>query len=196
MIDAKHGGFTSYPLEFVALGLLMNQPKHGYALYRDFRRAFDQIWQAEQAKFYSVLAALEEKGYLRITTELQEKRPPRKVYHITDTGRIAFLTWVRQPVTSMRAMRVEFIAKLRFYSLLRMGGARQFIDEQIATLRAMLKEWEQPTSGRGRQRADLIHGWVNDFRMRQATFMIEWLAACKEDVWELSKVEEQQPVSK
>ena len=32
-IDVKQGGFTTYPLEYVALGLLMSEPKHGYALY-------------------------------------------------------------------------------------------------------------------------------------------------------------------
>ena len=185
MIARKQGGFTIYPLEFVALGLLMNGPKHGYALYQDFTQAFDLIWHAEQAKFYGVLAALEEKGYLRITTELQEKRPARKVYHITEPGRSAFLGWVRQPVTSMRAVRVEFMAKLRFHSLLELTGVEQLIDNQMAALQAMLKEWEHTEQ----QERDPIRAWVEDFRRRQAIFMIEWLAVCKEDAKNLFTVE-------
>ena len=181
MTEMKRGGFATYSLEYVALGLLMCGPKHGYGLYQDFSRAFDLIWNAEQAKFYVVLAALEDKGYVQVTTELQEKRPARKVYHITDTGRSAFLNWLRQPVTSMRAVRVEFIAKLRFYSLLRLEGADDLIDGQIMALQAMLGEWQQSPHGQGRDRPDLIRTWVDDFRKRQAKFMIEWLTACKED---------------
>lgn len=177
MIVGKHGGFTAYPLEFVALGLLMNGPKHGYALYRDFTLAFDLIWHAEQAKFYGILAALEEKGHLRITTELQEKRPARKVYHITASGHDAFLEWVGQPVTSMRAVRVEFMAKLRFHSLLDLGDIEKFIDHQMFALQAMLMEWEQTDQ----PESDPIRIWVKDFRRRQALFMIEWLAVCKQD---------------
>jgi DNA-binding PadR family transcriptional regulator len=190
MAVAKHGGFTTYPLEFVALGLLMNHPKHGYALYQDFTQAFDQIWHAEQAKFYGVLAALEEKGYLRTTTELQENRPARKVHHITDSGRTAFISWVRQPVTSMRAVRVEFIAKLRFYSLLRLPGADEFIDNQIATLQAMLKEWKDCPNDLQQQETDLVRAWIGDFRKRQAVFMIEWLTVCKIEVDKLFPVED------
>lgn len=190
MVLAKHGGFTTYPLEFVALGLLMNHPKHGYVLYQDFTQAFDLIWHAEQAKFYGVLAALEEKEYLRTTTELQVKRPARKVYHITDSGKGAFLTWVRQPVTSMRAVRVEFIAKLRFYSLLKLHGADEFIDNQIATMRTMLKEWELRPDDLKQQETDLVRAWVIDFRRRQAVFMIEWLAVCQKDVDKLLTVED------
>src|SRR5512147_3144598 len=104
--QGKHGGFASYSLEYVALGLLMAGPKHGYGLYQDFSRAFDEIWNAEQARFYAVLTALEEKEYLQATTEAQDKRPARKVYNLTDMGRIVFLDWLQRPVTSMRAIRV------------------------------------------------------------------------------------------
>ncbi len=179
MIDTKRGGFAAYSLDFVALGLLMSGPKHGYGLYQDFSRTFDLIWRAEQAKFYVVLASLEEKGFLEVTTEPQEKRPARKVYHITDTGRRAFLSWLRQPVTSMRAVRVEFIAKLRFYNLLKLAGAAQLIDAQIAALQAMRQEWERASETRQRDNPDPFHALVDDFRKRQAAFMIEWLVACK-----------------
>jgi hypothetical protein len=81
----------------------------------------------------------------------------------------------------MRAVRVEFIAKLRFYGLLELDGAAQLIDYQIAALQAMLNEWEQFALGQKQQGDDLIRAWVDDFRKRQAMFMIEWLVACKED---------------
>ena len=180
MTEVKRGGFASYSLEYVALGLLMAGPKHGYGLYQDFTHAFDLIWNAEQAKFYVVLAASEEKGYLEVTTEPQEKRPARKVYHITEAGRKAFLHWLRQPVTSMRAVRVEFIAKLRFYNILKLDGAVQLIDAQIAALQSMLGEWERSPNGQQPDKCDPFHRLVDDFRRRQARFIIEWLAACKE----------------
>lgn len=171
----SHSGFVEYPLETIVLGLLVAGPKHGYGLYRDFTRAFARIWKAGQAKFYVALSAAEEKGYLQATPEPQEHRPPRKVLHLTETGREVFFEWLHQPVLSMQAMRVEFIAKLRFFDLLGLPGAGELMDEQIDVLKEMLSEWEHPPAG-----GSPFNALVDDFRARQARFMIEWLDAARQ----------------
>lgn len=167
----KRSGFGAYPLEYVALGLLMNESKHGYALYQDFETHFDLIWKAGQAKFYNALARLEEKQYLSFEMDPQENRPARKVYHITPTGKEAFLNWLHQPVLSIQAIRVEWIAKLRFFDLLKADNARQFIDAQIDALQAMLSEWQSAD----RESSDMIYQLVDDYRYRQVVFIIDWL---------------------
>lgn len=189
MADTTHSGFVKYPLHLVALGLLMPGPKHGYGLYQDFVAGFGSsdsygaIWKAGQTKFYVTLTALEKEGFLESTMEPQDNRPPRKVYHLTDTGRSRFLDWLHRPVRSMRAIRVEFIAKLRFFDLLDLPGAGDLLDTQIEVFHAMLDEWEN---------LDLVDPddpffeIVVDFRKRQVAFLIEWLAACKDRVNEVS----------
>jgi DNA-binding PadR family transcriptional regulator len=182
MVETTHSGFVKYPLHFVALGLLMPGPKHGYRLYQDFVAGFGAgasygtIWKAGQTKFYVTLTTLEKEGFLESSMEPQENRPPRKVYHLTDAGRSRFLDWLSKPVRSMRSIRVEFIAKLRFFELLDLPGMDDLLDTQIEMFHALLDEWENlaPVDD-----ADPFYEIVFDFRKRQAAFLLEWLAACK-----------------
>ena len=176
MVDSPYSGFGRYPLKYAALGLLVPGPKHGYGLYQDFIEWFGSIWKAGQTKFYLTLASLQDEGYLNVTTEPQENRPARKVYHLTDIGYETFLEWLHQPVDSMRSVRVEFIAKLRFFDRLKLPGAVALIDAQIAVLRDMLGEWERASGARA---ADPFKALVDGFRTRQARFMIEWLEAAR-----------------
>lgn len=178
MSKDTQGGFSSYSLDHVALGLLMPGPRHGYDLYREFTEQFHLIWKAGQARFYGMLNQLQADGLLDVTIEPQEGRPPRKVYHLTGAGRSAFLDWLHEPVQSMRGVRVELIAKLRFFNLLRLPGAEQLIDRQIGIFQAMLDEWERDES----RSSDPFFDVVREFRIRQAHFLIDWLADCRERI--------------
>jgi PadR family transcriptional regulator AphA len=179
----KHSGYGFYPLECVALGLLMNGPRHAYKLYQDFAGEFNLIWSAGQAKFYVALADLEKKGYVNSTAQPQEGRPNRKVYHLTGSGRALFLDWLHQPVPSMRAIRVELIAKLRLFDLLNLPGADQLVDRQIDILNAMLAEWGERAGD-----STPFPGLIHDFRTRQAHFVIDWLHNWKERLSQTASV--------
>jgi DNA-binding PadR family transcriptional regulator len=183
MAETKHSGFARYPLDNVALGLLVPGSKHGYGLYQDFEESFGSIWKAGQTKFYVALSDLEARGLLQATTEPQEGRPARKVYHLEEEGREVFLAWLHQPVESMRAIRVEFMAKLRFFDLLDVAGARRLIDSQIEVLQGMLDEWEAQTSDESQDDEPFYADVVQEFRRQQAIFMIEWLMHCRSRRW-------------
>lgn len=174
MAGLRQDGFGSYSLENAALGLLMDGPKHGYSLYQEFNKEFKRIWKAGQANFYAALTGLEKKGYLVSIAEPQEGRPARKVYQITGAGRDTFLHWLHTPVPSLRAFRVQLIARLRFFDMLRLPGAAELIDRQLALLQQMLGEWQQPAGDEVAQ--DIFPEMVDDFRRRQAEFMLAWLA--------------------
>src|SRR5574340_489165 len=174
----KGTGFGSFSLEYAALGLLMLGPRHGYGLYQEFSKVFDKIWNAGQTNFYLSLSSLEDHHLVEAETEAPERGPARKVYHLNDAGRAAFVMWLHQPVQSLRAARVEMIAKLRFYDLLKLPGANSFIDLQIAAFTAMLDEWEHSNS-QGASDGDPFQQLVTDFRVRQARFIVEWLRTAK-----------------
>ena len=103
---------------------------------------------------------------------------------LIEAGQEAFLKWLRQPVSSLRAFRVELIAKLRFFNLLAMPGAAELIDQQFACLQHMLDEWQQPPAGENSP--DLFPDLVDDFRRRQAAFLVEWLAAWRDQFQDTS----------
>jgi len=164
-------GFGSYPLRCLVLGLLMKRPSHGYLLDQTLDEVFHMVWKAGQTKLYLTLSDLENEGLLRIVTEPQDNRPDRKVYHLTDEGRAVFETWVAEPVTSMRAARVELLAKLRFYNWLDLPGAAAFISDQVSVFRSMTAEWQ---ADQGAEQDPFLRQ-VYEFRIRQARFLVDWL---------------------
>ena len=99
----------------VLLGLLMSRPRHGYELYQTFEAELGRVWQIGMSQLYAHLHQLEETGQVAAHTEPQEGRPPRKVYHLTESGRAAFEEWLRRPAPYVRHLRVEFLARLYFY---------------------------------------------------------------------------------
>jgi len=176
--NTKGSGFCSYPLRYLALGLLMREPGYGYQLDQTLDEDFRMIWKAGQTKLYVTLSQLEEEGLLRSEMEPQENRPDRKVFHITDSGREEFMEWVKAPVRSMRAVRVELIAKLRFFYLIGLTGVETLIQKQVETFRDMIREWE----GEKEQEQDPFLRQVYAFRIQQATFIIDWLQDYEENL--------------
>ncbi len=142
LTSESHLGFATFSLPDLALGLLMGGAKHGYQLYQDYERLFRPIWTVGRSKFYAALATLCEEGYLDAQVELQMDRPPRKIYSLTGTGEARFLDWVYRPVLSVRAIRVEFLAKLRFLTLLSLPNPERLCDAQITVCQQALAAWE------------------------------------------------------
>ena len=171
MSRGKKSGFGTYPLRYLALGLLMHGPDHGYQLDQTLGDVFGMIWKAGQTKLYVTLSALEEEGMLRIEKERQENRPDRKVYYLTEMGRQEFLEWVGKPVRSLRSARVELLAKLRFYDWLGLPKVEELIRSQQSIYQIMLDEWQ---ADKGNE-TDPFLEQVFDFRIEQARFLINWL---------------------
>jgi len=167
--------FASFQLENLILGLLIPGPQHGYHLYRAYQTAFDQIWIVGRSQFYAALADLEQAGKLKARVEPQTDRPPRRVFEVTEAGRAQFEAWLREPVTPMRAIRVELLAKLRFYDILGWNGAAELIDAQIETCQAARREWEAEENALANAGHDPFLQVVYEFRRQQADFIIRWL---------------------
>ncbi len=176
--------FATFSLEQLALGLVMAEPMHGYQLYEQYRAHFGAIWTVGRSKFYAALASLHEEGLLSVTTEYPDDRPPRKVYATTPAGRHHFEEWLYRPVTPMRAVRVEFVAKLRFFDLLAMPGLEQLLTEQLAVCHATRATWSQRLADVSVADEDPFMEIVYEFRLRQAQFIIDWLEACRERLLE------------
>jgi molybdate-binding protein/DNA-binding PadR family transcriptional regulator len=81
------------------LGLLLDQPLHGYAMRRAIETDYTPFWKIDWARLYRSLARLERQGYVRTTEQVSRDGPRRKVYHLTRPGRQAFLGWMNEPAS-------------------------------------------------------------------------------------------------
>ena len=167
---------TSVSPQPVLLGLLMNEPKHGYELHQEFSRNLGRVWQIGLSQLYAQLKLLEEAGFVTAQTEPQSNRPPRKVYHLSSKGQEVFLYWVHQPTPYLRHIRVEFLARLYFFQQLSLPGLDQLVAEQKTVCHAQVKRFEQLAD----ETDDKFRRLVLEFRRGQLESVIQWLDHCLE----------------
>lgn len=161
--------------EWVLLGLLTRKPMHGYELHQFFAppSPLAQIWYLGISQMYKLLRELEEQGHVEVSVEPQEARPDRKVYHVTASGREAFLHWLQTPVDGIRLMRVEFLGKLYLARTLDPEIVERVIDLQAEACRASLRDLWDAMSRPG------FEDLVLRFRAGQIEAALEWLDYCR-----------------
>ena len=100
-------------LKHALLGILSYQPMTGYEVKQFFDSSVAHFWNAELSQIYPTLKTLEESSFVSMHVEVQQNRPNRKIYEITNAGRDEFLRWVRgtQPPADLRD---PFLIKIFF----------------------------------------------------------------------------------
>lgn len=172
---------SSLSLELALLGFLIQEPKHGYAIHQEVTAAtgLGPVWQLKLSLLYAMLSKLEEAGYITPTTEAQENKPPRKMFHLTEAGKQAYASWVQRPVKHGRSLRLEFLVKLYFARREGAAVAANLLADQREQCHSWLvAEQELVTEEEtgARQYGRLVHL----FRLGQIQAMLDWLNQCAE----------------
>ena len=139
--------------EYLLLGLLVEQPLHGYELSRLVRddQALRAIWHLKRSEVYFLLGKLQSQGLIAevtagqqdcAATSRQSGGPPRQVYEVTAEGLAALDEWLEQPVSSPRQLRAAFLAKLYLAWRCNLASAPALLEEQLQVLR----RWQERLS--------------------------------------------------
>jgi PadR family transcriptional regulator AphA len=104
-------------LKHALLGFINYGPMTGYELKKFFDTSVAHFWNAELSQIYPALKAMESEGLVEMKVEVQEDRPNRKVYSITDTGRRELLGWLAKP-SEREQVREPILIKVFFGSSL------------------------------------------------------------------------------
>ncbi len=173
---------SAHTLEYILLGLIREEPGHGYALYERLKNSkeLSLIWQVKRSKLYYLLEKSEKEGYLNSVTSSQGPYPDRKVYRITELGRNALEEWLHTPVRSSRFVRLAFLSKLHFLIQEDNESAKELINHQVQICYTWLENLrsQKQTSGAD----DFISGQVFSFREGQIEAMIDWLENCRDSL--------------
>ena len=76
------------------LGFLNYNDMTGYELDKAFKQSLNFFWRAQTSQIYRELNTMQKKGWLTSTKVLQEDKPNKKLYSITDLGREALSEWL------------------------------------------------------------------------------------------------------
>lgn len=104
----------AYPITYGMLGLLaLWGPLSGYDLKHLCDHVLAPMWGVVQSQIYKELRRMKELGWVEMEREEQESRPDRKVYSITEQGRVALGNWQGQ-VPEVFQIRDELLLKVLF----------------------------------------------------------------------------------
>jgi len=129
-------------LEFAVLGFLNYHPYTGYDLKKIFDNSVQHFWHADQSQIYRTLARLTEQGKVKMEKIPQEDRPDRKVYTITEAGRLEFLKWLASP-PAMEGPHSSPLVQVFFTGSLSDEAALVKFEGFAGMMRAILAQYEQ-----------------------------------------------------
>jgi len=164
--------------EYALLGLLAQQPAHGYDLYQKLVTDLGQIWHISQSQVYNVLNRLEEQKLIKGKTQEQSKLPARRIFQITTEGRRRFESWFHvSSGTSVRAIRVEFFTRLYFAQARDPKIAAQLLEAQLAETGQGLTQLKNMLAD---SPDDQIFNRLGlELRIHQLASISDWLATCQ-----------------
>lgn len=164
--------------EYVLLGVLKQQPMHGYELCRAAARleGVSLVWRVKQSAIYALLDRMESMGWIAGRVVPGESRPARKEYRLTESGCDQLDAWVRQPVEHGRDIRQVFVAKLYFAE----QEGREVAQTLVAEQRVRCRKWRdefllQVTEARQQNSFDTV---VLEYRLQQMEGVLSWLDRC------------------
>jgi len=125
-------------------------------------------------KLYVQLDSWVKEGMITASLKIQEKRPGKKVFSLTEEGRKAFMEWIQQPSGKIRDVRTEFLAKLYIIYKLNLGIGKRLIETQIEVCRNRREFLTQNHHGN-----DSFESLVRQYRLTTIDATIQWLQDCR-----------------
>jgi PadR family transcriptional regulator PadR len=89
-------------LEYCVLAMLQEEPMYGFDLVRRLSAVEGML--TTEGTVYPLLGRLRRDGMVETEWQESEGGPPRRYYHLTDTGRSALANFVRQWATFKAAV--------------------------------------------------------------------------------------------
>ena len=164
-----------FRLELALLGFLSRNPQHGYSLLQQLssRTGLGRVWRLKPSQLYALLEKLEIAGLVASQIQPQHPHPPRRIFSLTQAGRLAYETWRISAVERPNQMRQLFFARLFFCLQDSPDDAQTLIDRQREIAIKWLADLEgQSSASESAARFDQA---LLQYRIVQVKMIISWL---------------------
>ncbi|MFJ5965952.1 PadR family transcriptional regulator [Bacillus sp. NPDC093026] len=118
-------------LKFAILGLLDQRDLTGYDITKHFKDTLGQFWSAKHSQIYPELKRLTEEGFIQFDVHIQGKKLEKKVYQITDAGKVELDEWLRTKGPIPETTKDEFMLKTFFISSMDKKDAVELFTHQL-----------------------------------------------------------------
>ncbi|GAC1652745.1 MAG: PadR family transcriptional regulator [Candidatus Dormibacteraceae bacterium] len=166
-------------LKFGILGLLSEEPLHGYEIKQRFEDLLGGTWDVNIGQVYSTFQRMERDHLIEPTGDRGDRG--RLAYSITDAGRRALTEWLGQPETNPQQLREDVYVKLLLAGRIANGSLDQLLVthrraclQQLHDLGGLEKQARQ--AGR-RDVALILKGAI-----LHSEADLKWIEACAEEL--------------
>lgn len=128
-------------IKTLCLGILTMGEASGYEIKQVFEDAFSHFYVAGYGSIYPALADLTRNGYITVSDIEQQKRPAKKVYCLTQSGRESFNAALTDTHPHHR-VRSDFLVLMIFAHLLPVEKITQIFDTRLADIERQIDEIE------------------------------------------------------
>jgi DNA-binding PadR family transcriptional regulator len=165
-------------LELAILGLLKEQPMHGYQLSRELGDALGGFWRVSYGSLYPTLRRLEKAGDVESVPNPQTAGAGRRknVYRITEHGEQTFLQLLQETPHDNQSEDQRFRVRLAFFRYLPpetrirlLERRRAFLEDRLSTIsdslgttRARVDDYTLALMEHGRSATESDIAWVDD----------------------------------
>jgi len=169
-------------LELAILGLLKEQPMHGYQLSRELGESLGGFWRVSYGSLYPTLRRLERAGEVEAVASIDVGRR-KQVYRINPAGEEAFLRLLQETPHDNQTEDQRFRVRLAFFrylppeTRLRLLERRRAvledrlstISDSLRTTRARVDDYTRSLMEHGRSATESDLAWVDDLISAERT---------------------------
>jgi DNA-binding PadR family transcriptional regulator len=105
-------------LEMAILGLLKEQPMHGYQLSRELSEQLGGLWRVSYGSLYPSLRRLQKQGAIETDADAPAQGRRKTVYRITSEGERLFLELLQETPQDSQSEDARFRIRLAFFRYL------------------------------------------------------------------------------
>jgi DNA-binding PadR family transcriptional regulator len=124
--------------ELLLLGLLRHQGMHGYQLLEFIDTQMSSCVDLKKPTAYYLLDKMAAAGWIGYEQEQQGNRPPRRVYHITPEGEVAFQRLLRENLAGYPPVHFAGDVGLAFVDALPPQAAVSLLEQRRQEAQARL----------------------------------------------------------
>lgn len=123
----------------IVLGLLMQGPMSGYDIKQQYESRLRHFFNASYGSVYPALKLLEREGLLEKKLVLQEGKPNKNMFYITETGKQQFLHYMHTPIEE-DVVRSDISARLFFGSEISREQLIKQLTENVAYRKRVISQ--------------------------------------------------------
>lgn len=170
-------------LKYGILGLLNYHEMTGYEIMEVFRDSLNFFWTAQTSQIYRELQTLEKKEWVKKQVILQQGKPDKNLFSITDRGRKELLLWLADG--DFGRQRNSLLMKVFFMGERSREENIQFFQGLIRYFQMMSDSYSPVTEAiqnydtfLGGTEHALYWGMTLDYGRRNCRMNIEWAENC------------------